>query len=65
MPSIKGSTMLLISYALNFLSDSTRSVSLWSLTVVLTCLGIYDFVLKIRYKHRKERERRAAERDVE
>ena len=56
LPSVKGGIILAASYTLNFLSDSTRSISLWGLTVVLTCLGIYDFVLKIRYKHRKERE---------
>jgi hypothetical protein len=63
MPSIKGSTMLAASYALNFLSDQTRSQSLWTLTVILTCLGIYDFILKIRYKHRQDRERKKQERE--
>jgi phosphotransferase system glucose/maltose/N-acetylglucosamine-specific IIC component len=55
-PSVKGSILFLTSWVLNIWNDNNRSIVLWVLTVIVTIYAIYDFHLKIRYKHRKERE---------
>ncbi len=61
LPSVKGSSLFLMSFGLNVISIDTRNMILWCLTVIVTCYAIYDFHLKIQYKHRNERMRKKRE----
>jgi hypothetical protein len=66
-PTMKGSALILSSWVLDIMNVNNggvpegMSLVLYVLSFVLTCLGIYDFWLKIKWKHRKEREERERE----
>ncbi len=55
-PSLKGSGLLLMSWMLDILTDNSQSEVLFWMSLVLTLLGIWDYVLKIwgRYKGPKD-----------
>ena len=56
IPSLKGSGILLMSWLLDILTDNSRSEILFWLSLLLTILGIWDYILKIRWKQKQDRE---------
>ena len=62
-PSLKGVFLLSSAYLLNVFNADGRSVIQWVLAIVLTVYAIYDYHLKVVYKHRKEREHKELERE--
>jgi len=65
VPSLKGSGLLLMSWMLDILTDNSRSEILFWMSLLLTVLGIWDYILKIKWKHDRDKQDRAVKNKMD